>query len=78
MQFGGARYSLLTPDVEGGEDAFLRRPESAEGGGGDTFRTGGGLALTVVEPFRRWRLAFNGMMRRESDGEVVHVRMNLM
>ena len=43
----------------------------------DTFKTNG-LSITILEPFRRWRIVFNGMMRNIRNGSVHHVRMNLI
>ena len=43
----------------------------------DSFKAGG-LTLTVLEPFRRWRIAFNGMMRNIDTGKINHTRMNLI
>ena len=42
-----------------------------------TFKTNG-LSITVLEPFRRWRIVFNGMMRNIRNGKVHHVRINLI
>lgn len=42
-----------------------------------TYRAGG-LSLIVLEPMRRWRVLFNGMLKSHSTGKVVHVRMNLI
>ncbi len=63
-QSGGDRYSLLYPSKDeerGPADVFRRRPEWTDGG--DTLRTGDGLTLTAVEPFRRCRIVYSGMMR---------------
>eukprot|EP00094_Tigriopus_californicus_P011985 TCALIF_11579-PA protein Name:"Similar to pps Putative phosphoenolpyruvate synthase (Bacillus subtilis (strain 168))" AED:0.06 eAED:0.06 QI:16/0.95/0.88/1/0.54/0.68/25/119/1347 len=35
----------------------------------------GGLNLTVLEPFRRWRIIFNGILRR-ADGTLFHCKLN--
>ena len=35
---------------------------NTEGHSPDSFRAAG-LTLTVLEPFRRWRILFNGMMK---------------
>ena len=43
----------------------------------DSFKTNG-LNITVLEPFRRWRIVYNGMMRNIRNGNVHHVRMNLI
>ena len=43
----------------------------------DSFKTNE-LNITVLEPFRRWRIVYNGMMRNIRNGNVHHVRMNLI
>lgn len=43
----------------------------------DTFKVAG-FTLTVLEPLRRWRVLFNGILRNNSSQEMQHFKMNLM
>nr|CAG4652241.1 EOG090X0FOW [Triops cancriformis] len=42
--------------------------------------TAGGIKLLVIEPMRKWRVLFNGLVRKSkgNDEEIVHLRMNFM
>ena len=61
----GNNYATnCTPNQAAGETYVLPHKVYAnvDSSSQDSFRAAG-LALTVLEPFRRWRILFNGMMK---------------
>lgn len=64
---------------------FSDHPDTVIANNNSRGWSAGGLRLSVLEPYRKWRVTFNGLLRHgrakfwgDESSEVVHVRFNLM